>query len=190
MTTPTLPKKFSPRPELLLHPNIPKPMHGLNPRTVMGKSWWDDKRQTAYRKTGYRCAACGIHKSDAKYYQRLEAHEFYSFDYQRGRMELIEIVALCHSCHMFIHSGLLAIQHETGEIPKKKYDDIIAHGETILELADDASVENYHQLKANIVEYAETGKLARWSDWRLIIDGVEYEGKFKNIREWENYYAR
>ena len=90
-------------PELLTHPNIPKPLHGITPRDILGKAWWDQQRQIAYRERHYHCWACGVHKSQAAYYQWLEGHESYDIDYVHGIVTLREIVALCHACHSFIH---------------------------------------------------------------------------------------
>jgi len=44
-------------PELLLHPNIPKPLHGVNPRSILGQQWWDVISVTSYqlpRKKGFK----------------------------------------------------------------------------------------------------------------------------------------
>src|SRR3990167_9396936 len=84
-------------PAILLHPNIPKPMHGVNPRTIMGQEWWDEQRQRAYEENNFCCWACGVHKSQAAYHKWLEAHECYEIDYIAGRMYMRIIVALCHS---------------------------------------------------------------------------------------------
>ena len=92
------------RPELLMHPQIPPPLHGLAPRVVMGRKWWDEQRRIAYAKHDDKCHCCGIHKSKAKYRKVLEAHEAYKIDWTAGRAELEEIVALCHSCHPFTKS--------------------------------------------------------------------------------------
>ncbi len=101
-------------------------------RTLLGKSWWDEKRYQAYAKHDYHCWACGIHKFDAKYHQWLEGHECYIINYKDGIMELKEIVALCHSCHNFIHSGRLLQLYIKGDISKAKALDILNHGFHIL----------------------------------------------------------
>jgi len=161
------------RPEILLHPNIPKPLHGLSPRSIFGKEWWDEQRQIAYAKTGYRCAACGVEKKDAKYHKWLEAHEIYEFDYKNGRMIFSEIVALCHSCHNYIHDGRMEQLLISGEITKEKYRDILSHG--------DAITKNLPPIKA-------PDEVAQWNKWVLVINGKTYKSKFKNYTEWKKFY--
>lgn len=165
------------RPEILLHPNIVKPLHGLAPREIKGKSWWDKQRQIAYQSTDFHCAACGIHKSRAKYHKWLEAHELYEFDYPRGQMIFKEIVPLCHSCHNFIHSGRLQILFDKGEIEEEKYLDIMDHGNLIIK-------------KHKLIKPAPPVVIAPWEKWRLIFEGKEYAGKFKNFAAWKSHYNR
>ena len=45
------------QPEILLQPNIVNPLHGVNPRLIMGKGWWDRKRYEAYEKYDHHCDA-------------------------------------------------------------------------------------------------------------------------------------
>lgn len=96
------------KPETLCHPNIPKPLHGISPRTINGQFWWDKVRQSVYKKYDYHCIACGVSKQDAKKHKWLEAHEFWKISYSTGRCEITSIEPLCHYCHNFIHSGRLA----------------------------------------------------------------------------------
>lgn len=163
------------RPDLLLHPNIPKPMHGLNPRTIMGKEWWDKKRKEAYRINNNCCWACGIHKDVARYHQWLEAHESYNISYRLARMTLKEIVALCHSCHNYIHSGRLRQLWKKGEISKGIYDDIMGHGD---------------ELTKNLTTTKQVFVAHDWKNWHLIIDGVKFHSKFRNYKEWEQHYGK
>ena len=86
---------------ILLHPNIPKPLHGVNPRSLMNDKWWDDQRHKAYRVKDFHCHSCGIHKLVAKEKQWLEAHEIYEINYEQGTATFKEIVALCHYCHNY-----------------------------------------------------------------------------------------
>ena len=163
-------------PEILLHPNIPKPLHGLAPRTLMGKEWWDKNRQIAYRSTDYHCIACGVHKKDAKYHQWLEAHEEYDIDYEDGTMTFKRLVPLCHSCHNYIHSGRMEALVRKGEMEKEKMEDILEYGDDVLK---NAGIKR----KDNI-----PNKIAQWEDWVLIFEGKRYKGKFKSFNEWQEYY--
>ena len=50
-------EKYTLKPEILIHPHIPKPLHGISPRSIMGKDWWDRERQRVYKSTNFHCAA-------------------------------------------------------------------------------------------------------------------------------------
>ncbi len=122
---------FKLQPEILSHPNIPKPLHEVNPRSIMGEAEWDKVRQEAYASTDYHCIACGIHKTQAKGPKWLEAHEFYKMDYTNGRVEVEKIIPLCHYCHNFIHSGRLSMIIDK-EKDEEEVADILKHGFRIL----------------------------------------------------------
>lgn len=172
----TEPKEYPTNPELLLHANIPKPLHGVNPRTIKGKEWWDKTRKEAYAKRGYHCFACGVHVCDAKYYRWLEAHEFYDIDYETGKVTLNEIVALCHSCHSYIHSGLLTIRMETGQITKKMYKEIMQHGQQVLK-------------KAGLKRPTKLCEdMPSWEDWYLEFEGEKYYSPFRDYDAWKKHY--
>ena len=168
-----LPAKPKPRPELLLHPNIPKPLHGLSPRTIMGQEWWDKIRKEVYASTGFHCAACGVHQSAAQYKKWLEAHEFYDFDYEKGTATLKEIVPLCHFCHSYIHSGYLNVRYSKGEITRDIYQSILVHG---------------RKLTKDLKRPQIPGVVAAWSDWRLIFEGKEYKPLFDSFDHWHYHY--
>jgi hypothetical protein len=186
------------RPELLASTHIPKPLHGLNPRTLLGKTWWDAKRQEVYASTGFTCACCGVPKADAKKHKWLEAHEIVTVNYSTGICEIKEIVPLCHYCHMFIHSGFLFTTmgkrngHSKAEVKK-----ILEHGlwwlklfnlkcfPTTLELAEDLDCD------INGVEAYELPKSALpWKAYTLLFQGKTYKSKFKNANEWRKYYSK
>ena len=167
-------------PEILLHPNIPKPLHGLNPRTVMGAAWWDEMRFKAYEKYDNHCWACGVHRSQAHGRPGiLEAHEIYSIDYVKGRMELMEISALCSWCHSYIHDGLLNVLLEDGQVTQKQYDRIMAHGAAVLKAAGCTMLKPL---------YPEESACAEWGKWHLVIKGKKFFTRFKDYDDWlENY---
>ena len=184
------------KPEVLQHPNIPKPLHGLAPRVILGQDWWDKTRQEAYASTDYHCIACGIHKTDAKYHRWLEAHEDYTIDYEEGIMKVNKIIPLCHSCHNFIHSGRLSMVSKTADQINKARE-ILKHGFAVLEANNlDAFygtiiVAGRLAVPHNCKPIEEdVDKFAKWNDWKMIIDGKEYYSKFKDYEEWSNHYIK
>ena len=171
----TTQKPFEPkfvRPPIILHPNIPKPLHRVAPRSILGKEWWDEQRQKAYEENNFCCWACGISKTKAKYHKWLEAHEFYEINYAEGWMKMVEIVALCHSCHNFIHSGRLESMLNKGEIDQKKYNDIMEHGQQIID-------------KFGLLRPSEPTEFAEWGKWRLVLKGKEYPTPYTDEADWE-----
>lgn len=187
---------FQLKPDILSHPNIPKPLHGIAPRTIKGVTWWNKTRKEVYAKTDDHCVACGVHKSDAKARKWMEAHEYWDIDYDKGTAEVSSIEPLCHYCHNFIHSGRL-----TAIVGKEKSEDevknILEHGFTILannklqcfpvtmELAEQLGVDT-----KGVTAYPMPESTVEWGDWKVIFEGKEYKSKFKNIKEWEDHYNK
>lgn len=159
------------RPELLLLPQIPKPLHGMAPRIVLGRQWWDRTRQEAYRKAWFHCLACGIHKTQARAHKWLEGHEVYRTDYVHGRLYYMETVPLCHFCHNYIHQGRLQALFDARQITQQRYVAILQHGERILAAAGLKRDPPYE------------GEMAEWSKWRLVIGNKMYRPKFKSMEE-------
>jgi hypothetical protein len=147
-------------------------LHRLAPRVILGKEWWDEQRQKAYKENNYCCWACGIPKTKAKHHKWLEAHESYEINYEEGWMKLKEIVALCHSCHNFIHSGRMDAMLQKGEIEQEKYNDIMEHGQKIIN-------------KFGLKKMKPPEKFAEWGKWRLIINGEEYPTPYKGLKDYE-----
>lgn len=195
------------RPEILTHPNIPKPLHGLNPRTIKGDTWWKEVRKKAYAENNFCCWACGIPKHRARFRNRLEAHEYYEIDYAKGSAEVIEVVALCIPCHHFIHSGRQISLFQKGDIIASKLFYVMRHGMAILMKAN----LQMHSTQADAILHLNTTgiirlneeewsyiyecasiapiKIAPWEKWHLILEGEKHYSKFMNFDEWNKFYA-
>ena len=160
------------RPKVLLCCQIPKPMHGVAPRVILGSKWWNDTREAAYGSTGYHCIACGVSKFDAEGRRWLEGHEIYDIDYLQGRMVYLETVPLCNYCHNFIHDGRLEVLMQLGKITQARYAAVIQHGARVLQAAGLEKLGQY------------TGPTAEWGDWRLVLLGKEYPPLYADYNAW------
>lgn len=171
-------------PRLLLHPNIPKPLHGVNPRSIKGRTWWTNTRREVYKKAGYCCEACGHNApydhERKRFFSRddnLHAHEIYKIDYVGCIVELERIVALCPQCHSGIHSGRLNALFDKGEIDIQGVWEIYTHCDRVLQ-------DTSHRLKApDERDYSD-----EWNEWYLLFEGVQHFSKFDNYEEWNQYY--
>lgn len=173
-----------PRPEILLCPNVPKPLHRMPPRVIYGDSWWNKTRQAAYRSTNFHCLACGVSKFEAHYHKWLEGHELYEIDYEAGLMTYIETVPLCHFCHNFIHDGRMLAQLRKKEIHHHKYAAILRHGDAVLAKAGLQKMSQADREK-EFTMLQSRGLIADWKKWRLVLDGRKYAPKYKSFEEWK-----
>jgi len=205
-----------PDPAILLCPNTPRPLHEITPRSILGSQWWDIVRKEAYARHGQHCAACGVHKDNAKAYQRLEAHELYRIDFAQGTAELIEVVALCHYCHGFIHDNrqynILVNTNGKGDrqVREDRYLEILEHGnqqlQPLLERCNgwrkgDTWKAPYQETVLfplafpnvrvpRLAHLKNVGLNAPWHQWRLILCGQEHPSKFRSEEDWRAHYER
>lgn len=187
-------------PSIICHPNIPKPLHGIAPRTIMGDSWWNKIKKKVYLRYDYHCAACGVHKSRAKKNQWLEAHEFYGVDYETGTVVVKSIEPLCHFCHNFIHSGrMTALVGQKNGIGRSTVKAILEHGFELC-LENDLSCFYVAVELAHILEMDPPDELMcytpeinpdiQWGDWKLLWNGKEYKSKFDDQEDWDEFYNK
>ena len=70
-----------------------------NLRSILSPAQWDIVRRDAYARANGRCMICGEPTS------RLEAHERWEYDEEKGIQRLENVIAVCKSCHEVIHIG-------------------------------------------------------------------------------------
>lgn len=183
------------RPEILCQPNVPKPLHGLNPRTVLGKEWWDKTRLKAQSDANFKCVCCGVSKNDAKEHQWLEGHEAWDLNHKTGICEVTEILPLCHYCHNFIHNGRL-YKTITDSTTLKKAKDVMEHGFKILEGKNlkvfPGAIEVAYLLDVSTrgVTHYDTEYSLPWHMYKMKLEGKLYDSLFADYSEWEKHYAR
>lgn len=166
------------RPHILGQANIPKPLHGINPRTIMGDDAWKKFRFDIVSKQPY-CSACGIHTPS------LDLHEDYDINYDKCTLTIRDYVPLCKKCHSFIHSGRLANLYAKQQISKDEIYAIMSHGVRICKEHKIKVFHGTYMLAAmvgvdvkDITSYAPKTRCG-WESWRLIYNNKRYKGLTK-----------
>lgn len=191
---------------LITMPNVPRPLHGLAPRIIMGQSTWNHIRKRCYFDAGYKCEICGADPPKGQ----LHAHELYTIDWEKGTSKFERCIAICRQDHDFIHSGRLVTLFKEGNplYPRSYVLDTVEKGFKLIheynsshrdkkplmaygtfleylkvpELAEEMKrlIEKYEMRF-----YAEPKHIAKWGDWRLIIGQKEYATPYADQGEWE-----
>lgn len=195
---------------LIAMPNIPRPLHGegCQPRTIYRPKEWNAMRRECYERANDTCEICGECPEDKRY---RHCHEVMAIDYEKGTCTFMGCVCLDAKCHLScIHNGrAITLYSKNSPLITKEFllegaekaftiissynrdhpeADLRAYRTYIEYLKFDELREPMLELikKYDISFYSEDPKkMAKWSDWKLILDGEEYPTPYKNEKEWE-----
>lgn len=117
-----------------------------NLRSILKPAAWDVVRKDAYARANGRCMICG------RPVKRLEAHEKWAYDEKKHVQKLVDVVAVCHSCHTVIHIGRTQL---TG-----KEDEAIEH---FLKVNGCSYADYRKALGAANEKHLRLNKVAEWS---------------------------
>lgn len=192
---------------LIAMPNIPKPCHGLAPRTLLGAQTWNHMRRRAYAMANDTCEICGERPENLR---RRHGHEVYEIDYEKGTVKFVRVFCICSLCHLGgIHTGRAITLHKQGNplYPKEFLLEGAEHAFQIITEYNrdhpDAPIRAYRTyldyLKSDdlredmeklIEKYdmkfyaADPEKTADWKDWELIIGRNHYPTPYEDEKAW------
>lgn len=192
---------------LLTMPNIPHPLHGMAPRTILGNTTWTHMRKRCYFQADYKCQACGADLGTGK----CHAHEVYDINYPAGESKFKRTVCLCPRCHVRgIHSGRMLTMFKKGdplmskeklldgvenlfriiyewnqahpkEEPLRAYGTFIDYIKWPPISKEMLALVKKYDMKFYIEDYDLS---ARWDKWHLIIGDKSYHTKYKDADDW------
>ena len=76
---------------------IPDGCWHYNLRNLLSEAQWNFIKKDAKERSDFKCSICGRKTS------RLEAHEQWSYDTDKGIVKLENVIAICKDCHGAIH---------------------------------------------------------------------------------------
>lgn len=194
---------------LLTMPNIPKPLHAVAPRAIMGEQAWTKVRKRAYYDAGYRSEISRVLSAGPG---GLHAHEVYDINYVTGICKFKRVCAITPQEHVyFIHSGRMLTLWKNGN-PLYSTERVLAGIENGFKLIYEWNKAHPRRKKLKvyqtILEYLKYPELADkleelidkyeiefwgedvkhmcdWEDWKLMIGDKEYPTPYANYQAWE-----
>ena len=202
-----LPPKGEDLRPLVAMPNIPRPLHGVNPRTLLGTPTWNRMRKHCYAQANDTCEICGTKPENLRH---RHGHEVYEIDYAHGTAKFVRVFCVCSLCHLgCIHTGraltlwkhnnplyptdflLQGAEHAFKIISEYNKDnpkaDLRAYSTFLDYLKHEELREPMEKLieKYNIKFYSEEEDAVEWGDWKLIIGNREYPTPYVDKDAWK-----
>ena len=175
------------KPQVLGQPNIPKALHGINPRTIMGLTAWKRFSQIKRVNEPY-CHACGAENCI------LDLHEDYDICYSSLTMRIRDYVPLCKSCHSFIHSGLLRVLVAQRAVSKERAKQVLERGFELCKASNIKVFSGTIQLARElgmgdvmVKSWTPPMNSEGWGQWKLIYEDTEYLGL--TFEQWYKQYG-
>lgn len=196
-------------PAILTMPNVPHALHGhgLQPRTILGRTTWDHMRKKCYYDAGYKSEVSGVEPPKGQ----LHAHELFSYDYEKQEGVFIRCVALAKIEHDFIHSGRLLTLFRRGNplYPKSYVLNVIENGFNIISTYNrehpdeeplrcfatflsaleipDLMQEVDELIKRYGIKFygAKLSEHKKWKGWHVIIGNSRYGTPYESQSDWE-----
>lgn len=192
---------------LIAMPNIPKPLHGVAPRTVLGSTTWNYMRKACYHAAHDTCEICGERPDNLRH---RHGHEVYEINYKEGTAKFVRVFCVCATCHLAcIHTGRAITLFKQGN-PLYPKEFLLEGAEKAFTLIsslnkgrDEAPVRAYatfieylkcDELRESMLDlikkyeisfYSEDPKaMAKWGDWNLVIGNKHYPTPYKSEKEW------
>lgn len=204
----TPPKEGGDMRALIAMPNIPKPTHGLAPRTLLGATSWNRIRRRCYAAAGDRCEICGDKPENPRH---RHAHEVYYIDWEKGEVKFIRAFCVCALCHLgCIHTGRAITLYKQGNplYPKEFLLQGAEHAFKIISEYNKDHPKEKLRAYATFLEYLKVDdlrepmeelidkygikfyledekKMADWPEWSLTIGSVKHNTPYHNEKEWK-----
>lgn len=195
---------------IITMPNIPKPLFGFAPRTILGQNTWNHMRKRCYFEHDYKCEICGAEPEKGG----LDAHELYEYDYTKGRATFIRTVCVCKTCHRGIHSGrmLTLFKHNNPYMTKRVVLSTVEHVFNLVHQYNTEHPKRQIRVYATYLEYLkepriaeevqklidkydinfygeDPKKVAGWSDWHLVIGDKTHQSPYTSEKDWREKMA-
>jgi hypothetical protein len=116
-----------------------------NLRSMLSPKDWNMIKKDAKVRSGGECTICGK-KTD-----KLDAHEVWSYDIEKGIQKLENVISVCKDCHSVIHIGYTQLK---GNIERAEQHYLKVNNCTYAEYRQDLN-------KANLL-HKERNKVSEW----------------------------